>query len=244
MCPSYRATREEMHSTRGRTHLLFEMMRGAELDGWRDPAHSRGAGPVPGVQGLQARLPHQRRRRDLQGRVPGPLLRGAAASGARLRDGTHPHVGAAGVDRAGRRQRAVAGAAVGGFVEAHRRAGAGTTDSPVRGQDLQGHLARARRPATPTGRRVVLWPDTFNDNFFPGTLLSAAEVLEAVGYRSWSRGRTSAAGGRCTTSGCSTARSGCCGTICACSAPRSRPERPSSGWSRPACRCSATRWST
>jgi FAD/FMN-containing dehydrogenase len=37
MCPSYRATREEMHSTRGRAHLLFEMMRGKELDGWDDP---------------------------------------------------------------------------------------------------------------------------------------------------------------------------------------------------------------
>jgi len=36
MCPSYRATREEMHSTRGRAHLLFEMMRGNELDGWSD----------------------------------------------------------------------------------------------------------------------------------------------------------------------------------------------------------------
>ena len=29
----------------------------------------------------------------------------------------------------------------------------------------------------------MLWPDTFNDNFFPGTLLSAAEVLEALGYQ-------------------------------------------------------------
>ena len=28
MCPSYMATREEMHSTRGRAHLLFEMQRG------------------------------------------------------------------------------------------------------------------------------------------------------------------------------------------------------------------------
>src|SRR6185369_10225328 len=38
MCPSYRVTGEEMHSTRGRAHLLFEMMRGNELDGWKDEA--------------------------------------------------------------------------------------------------------------------------------------------------------------------------------------------------------------
>ena len=36
MCPSYMATREEMHSTRGRTRLLFEMLRGDPLKGgWK-----------------------------------------------------------------------------------------------------------------------------------------------------------------------------------------------------------------
>jgi len=36
MCPSYMATREEEDSTRGRARMLFEMLRGDELDGWRD----------------------------------------------------------------------------------------------------------------------------------------------------------------------------------------------------------------
>src|SRR5581483_6072222 len=31
MCPSFMATREERHSTRGRAHLLFEMFQGEEL---------------------------------------------------------------------------------------------------------------------------------------------------------------------------------------------------------------------
>ena len=39
MCPSYRATMEEEHSTRGRARLLFEMMRGEEIrDGWKSDA--------------------------------------------------------------------------------------------------------------------------------------------------------------------------------------------------------------
>jgi Fe-S oxidoreductase len=38
MCPSYRVTHEEMHSTRGRARLLFEMLQGSPLDdGWKDP---------------------------------------------------------------------------------------------------------------------------------------------------------------------------------------------------------------
>src|SRR5262249_34700807 len=36
MCPSYRATMEEKHSTRGRAHLLFEMMHGDVIrDGFK-----------------------------------------------------------------------------------------------------------------------------------------------------------------------------------------------------------------
>ena len=37
MCPSYMVTHEEMHSTRGRARLLFEMLQpDSELDGWKD----------------------------------------------------------------------------------------------------------------------------------------------------------------------------------------------------------------
>src|SRR6185437_3171707 len=39
MCPSYMATLEEKHSTRGRAHLLWEMMQGNVIrDSWRDEA--------------------------------------------------------------------------------------------------------------------------------------------------------------------------------------------------------------
>src|SRR3954468_18878065 len=37
MCPSFLVTHEEKHTTRGRTHLLFELMKGEELEPqWRD----------------------------------------------------------------------------------------------------------------------------------------------------------------------------------------------------------------
>ena len=40
MCPSYMVTREEKHSTRGRAHLLFEMLAGRRrsTDGWKSEA--------------------------------------------------------------------------------------------------------------------------------------------------------------------------------------------------------------
>ena len=80
MCPSYMVTREEKHSTRGRAHLLFEMLQGDPLrDGWRDEHVEGGARPVPRVQGVQERLPGERGHGHVQGRVPLPLLRRAGS---------------------------------------------------------------------------------------------------------------------------------------------------------------------
>ncbi|RPI48436.1 MAG: (Fe-S)-binding protein, partial [Betaproteobacteria bacterium] len=39
----------------------------------------------------------------------------------------------------------------------------------------------AARPAT-TGKRVLLWPDTFNNHFHPESLIAATRVLEAAGH--------------------------------------------------------------
>jgi Fe-S oxidoreductase len=42
----------------------------------------------------------------------------------------------------------------------------------------------ARRPTVnPDKPRVLLWPDTFNNHFFPETLKAAVEVLETAGFR-------------------------------------------------------------
>ncbi len=88
MCPSFRATGEEMHSTRGRARLLFEMANGQVIAGRLAVGRGRrGAGPVPVVQGLQARLPGRRGHGGLQDRVPRPALPRAPAPGGALLDG-------------------------------------------------------------------------------------------------------------------------------------------------------------
>ncbi len=77
MCPSYRATHEEEHSTRGRAHLLWEMTQGDREDHPRRLAQRRSKRiprPLPRLQRLQKRLPRRRRRRHLQSRIPLSLL--------------------------------------------------------------------------------------------------------------------------------------------------------------------------
>jgi Fe-S oxidoreductase len=41
---------------------------------------------------------------------------------------------------------------------------------------------RARRPGAPNAKRVILWPDTFNNFFHPNTAKAAVEVLEDAGF--------------------------------------------------------------
>ena len=85
MCPSYMVTREEKHSTRGRARLLNEMIRGEVVkDGWQKRGCPRSAGPLPFLQGLQARLPGAGGYGDVQSGVSLALLRTAAASAVRV----------------------------------------------------------------------------------------------------------------------------------------------------------------
>ena len=75
MCPSFMATKDEHDTTRARANALRNALAGRipreELfrrgDVWRD-------GPVPGLQGVQERMPLRRGHGEDQGRVSGPLL--------------------------------------------------------------------------------------------------------------------------------------------------------------------------
>ena len=80
MCPSYRATGEEQHSTRGRAHLLWEMLAGAlQQRRLPEPRRPRSARPLPQLQGLQIRVPGAGGHGRLQIRVPRAALQGPPA---------------------------------------------------------------------------------------------------------------------------------------------------------------------
>ena len=75
MCPSYMATRDEQHSTRGRANVLRLAMAGRLGEaGLGDRRRLRRARPVPRVPRVQGRVPGRRGHGALQERVPGRLL--------------------------------------------------------------------------------------------------------------------------------------------------------------------------
>ena len=71
MCPSFRATRDEKDSTRGRANALRLALAGERAgQGPAQPLGVRRARPVPDVQGVQVGVPQQRGHGQAQGGVP------------------------------------------------------------------------------------------------------------------------------------------------------------------------------
>ena len=86
MCPSYMATLEERTARAAARGCCWRCCRARCFDGrLEERAGEGGARPVPVVQGLQVRVPDERRHGDLPGRVPLALLRDAAAAAPRVR---------------------------------------------------------------------------------------------------------------------------------------------------------------
>ena len=193
MCPSYRVTLEEEHSTRGRAHMLFELLQGEVVrDAWKDEHIKQRARSVPFLQGLQVGVSDERGHRHVSRRIPFPLLRRQGPAAARARIRAYRSLGAAGVAcaRAWRTfsiarpalaiccERAAPGAATSRFRSSQRDVSA-----------LGASAAHSRARARPAGgaaeatREVILWADTFNNYFHPETSRAALEVLRARGFR-------------------------------------------------------------
>ena len=143
------------------------------------------ARPVPGLQGLQDRLPGQRRHGHLQGRVPRPPLRRAGCGPAR----TTRWAGCRCSPRAGARRPGspvVNALATRRCCRTSRDAGRRAREprrsrcSPARRCSSGGRAAAARSPGS--RGTVLLWPDTFTNHFHPHVGQAAVEVLEAAGW--------------------------------------------------------------
>jgi Fe-S oxidoreductase len=183
MCPSYMATREEKHSTRGRAHLLWEMLQGDVITGgWRNEEVKEALDLCLSCKACKTECPvnvdmatwkaeflghhYQGRVHPLQHYLFGFMDRWAhlAANAPALANlpmrtpGLRSLVKAiAGVAP----QRELPQFAKRSFQSAYRTRGA------------------AGSAATP----LLLWPDTWNNYFHPQVLGAAHEVLASAGFQ-------------------------------------------------------------
>jgi FAD/FMN-containing dehydrogenase/Fe-S oxidoreductase len=186
MCPSYQVTREELHSTRGRAHLLWEMLQGDLVtDGWRSTEVRDALDLCLSCKGCLSDCPvnvdmatykaefthhHYARRpwaRPLSHWSMGwlPLSSRLASRAPRL------------VNRLAQ-------------LPLTKRLGgiAPERDVPTFAEQTFTAWFAGRGDAAGRGEggekgNVLLWPDTFTNHLAPEVGRAAVEVLEAAGYR-------------------------------------------------------------
>ena len=186
MCPSYMATGEEMHSTRGRAHLLFEMLNGDRQggvlkQGWREPAVKEALDLCLSCKGCKGECPVKVDMASYKAEFlshyyqhhPRPLA--AHAFGF--------------IDRwsrwAAHAPRAANLLTQTPFLAALAKRMVGI--APQR--SLPAFARRTFRESfaddgqTRPGGDVLLWPDTFNNHFHPEVAHAAANVLRHAGRR-------------------------------------------------------------
>jgi FAD/FMN-containing dehydrogenase/Fe-S oxidoreductase len=175
MCPSFRATREEMHSTRGRSRLLYEMLRGETIeDGWRDETVHEALDLCLACKGCKNDCPVRVDMATYKAEFLHHYWRG------RLRPPSHYALGliyweARVAARAPRVANALApfGKRLIGIAPERKL-------PRFAARSFRDWFA-ANRPFAGDGRRVILWPDTFVNFFEPHIGIAAVEVLEAAG---------------------------------------------------------------
>ena len=183
MCPSYMVTREEMHSTRGRTHLLWEMLHGDVIgDGWRDEHVKEALDLCLACKGCKGDCPVNVDMATYKAEFLAHYWEG------RLRP---IHAYAFGwIDKWARLASVAPGFAnlftqLPGFRDLAKMAVGVPRQRQIpafAAQTFQSWF-RHRKPRPGTGPKVLLWADTFNNYFMPETARAAVEVLEHAGCK-------------------------------------------------------------
>jgi Fe-S oxidoreductase len=199
MCPSYMATQEERHSTRGRAHLLWEMLEGKVLGNAAEPDwHNEAV-----REALDLCLSCKACKTECPVNVDLATYKAeflAHYYGDRLRKPQHYAFGfmdrlahAASVipgvtTRLANLPLALPGAshaikAVLGVARQRRLPQFATRSFQNEWWQRSGKPAqREPREVPPRGRQVLLWPDTWNNYYHPQSLHAAAQVLGSAGF--------------------------------------------------------------
>jgi len=190
MCPSYRATGEEQHSTRGRARLLWEMLSGAlRKEGFQSEAVHQALDLCLSCKACKSECPvqvdvaawkseflaqhYKGRRHPLHHYVFGfadklarmgaftPALTNAVLSGP-ITSPLIKHI--VGIAKERKMPRLAS--------KSYQKARSAPLAEAVREQD-----------ARPAPVQVVLWPDTWNNYYHPQTLTAAETVLTSAGFK-------------------------------------------------------------
>ena len=178
MCPSYMVTLEEQHSTRGRAHMLFELLQGEVLDGsWKNEQVKQALDLCLSCKACKSECPanvdlatykaeflshyYEHKRRPLYAHAFARVDRWA-------------HIGSY-VPRLANFPLA---------QQLMRRTLNLATERPLpRLASVTFQQWAARQPKQTEGQPVIIWADTFNNYFSPETGKAAYRVLKSAGFQ-------------------------------------------------------------
>jgi len=208
MCPSYRATRDEEHSTRGRAHLLWEMTQGQDgqsparedaiiRDGWRSEAVKQSLDLCLACKGCKSDCPVGVDVATYKAEFLSHYYEGRVRPRSAYAFGNIDLWARAASHAPGLVNLTTQLPFVGDLAKLlagipHQR----TIPAFAPETFKQWFHRRNRNSAGDSGSLndsmtqslnesipVLLWPDTFNNYFRPATARAAVEVLEAAGFR-------------------------------------------------------------
>jgi Fe-S oxidoreductase/FAD/FMN-containing dehydrogenase len=183
MCPSYMVTLEEKHSTRGRAHMLFEMLQGEELkNGWQDESVKEALDLCLSCKGCKGECPvnvdmatykaefmshyYEKHKRPMSAYAFGHIDRWAelASIAPEIANFFSQTPGLSDLMKA--------------VLDVPKE-----REIPAFAPQTFRSWFQNRRTNRAPGPQVILWTDTFNNYFHAHTAKAAVEVLEHMGWR-------------------------------------------------------------
>ncbi|MFM0165925.1 FAD-binding and (Fe-S)-binding domain-containing protein [Paraburkholderia sediminicola] len=187
MCPSYRATREEKYSTRGRSRLLFELLKGEVItDGWDNKEVKDSLDNCLACKGCRSDCPTHV---DLAKYKSHFLYQHYQRAKRPLMDTMIGHIGTwlpmatrvSGVVNAAMKVRPFRAIAQKFGLAARVRFPAVASKSFRNSKTAEGLAHRNRTNIADASKSVLLWTDTFNNGFSPEVLEASVRVLQSYG---------------------------------------------------------------
>ncbi|MGH7222146.1 MAG: FAD-linked oxidase C-terminal domain-containing protein, partial [Gemmataceae bacterium] len=185
MCPSYQVTHEEKDCTRGRAHLLWEMMNGEVLtDGWKNEAVKDSLDLCLACKGCKGDCPVNVDMATYKAEFLSHYFEG------RMRP---RHAYAMGWINWWAQMASLAPDVVNFFSQTPGLSSIAKFAGGIAQERTMPPFARqtfkewfAKRPPRNHGKPpVILWADTFNNHFHPRVARAAVEVLEHAGFQVW-----------------------------------------------------------
>jgi FAD/FMN-containing dehydrogenase/Fe-S oxidoreductase len=181
MCPSYRATGEEQHSTRGRAHLLWEMLAGSlREEGFKSRAVHEALDLCLSCKACKSECPVQVDMAAYKAEFLAQHYQG------RLRPLRHFIFGYADrFARVGALTPALTNAVLTSGLTAPlvKRIAGVAAERQLPALAPRSYRKSRSQAAQSPGRPVLLWADTWNNYYHPQTLAAAETVLESAGFR-------------------------------------------------------------